>query len=213
MTFKKRTIIMAVVLCATIVIGTISLVSIFAVSQLSGQKANVSVSYTVVRPKNYTGTVSFYLKRAGEESYTCLTQDMDISKESVSSQLTAGIDEEDITLSDASPYFIMCWVFKNTTEESKYYDSVSFTVTPAYTDTGDTNEGVTITSNRSYSNISANKTPEQMDDASIKTSGIGTGYGGIYPGQAVFYYIKVAMKDKYTSVIYDGEFNWTITSQ
>ncbi len=219
MTFKKRAIMASCWVGVSLVVLAVSLVAVFAVSTLAGQKTNVSVSYTVIRPKNYTGSVSLYLKKAGEESYTPISTDLDVSKDSnLSEQITSAITNEDIALSDECPYFILCWQITNDTEDSKYYDRINYYATLAYTDTDDTDTQVTITyyTRNITSTTTAQNIPEYTADTAITTSkALGNltyvSNATIAVGRTYFYYIKVAISDKYQDAKFSGDFTWTIT--
>ncbi len=219
MTFKKRAVMASCWVGVSLVVLAVSLVAVLAVSTLAGQKANVSVSYKVIRPKNYTGSINFYFKKAGDETYTPLNADIDFSIDSnLSEQITSAITNEDIALSDECPYFILCWQIANDTEGSKYYDRVPYYATLAYTDTDDTDTQVTITYYTRYitSTNTAQNIPEYTADTAITTSkALGNltyvSNATINVGYVNFYYVKVAIKDKYQDAKFSGDFTWTIT--
>ncbi len=230
MTFKKKAVSMAIAFGATFTVIMLSLISVFALSSLTGQKANVFVSYTVVPPEGvtdtyYEGKVSLYYKLAGDSDYTLLDGGANFNKNDVepSSYTTNSITDEEIELTAEHTYFILCWKIENSTENSVNYNRKNFSVTLDYVDTDETDAKVNIRyDTRSQSLTSANNAsypylePKFTADGNISTSkSLGNltyvSNASINVGYAHFFYVKVTIADKYQDAVFNGDFTLTIT--
>ncbi len=219
MTFRKKTIVMAVAFCVTFVVGAISLVSIFAISTLVGQKANVSLTYSVVKSKNYTGVISLWLKKAGESTFTCIDDGIGFNKGVSGTVNTSSITSDDIELTETCTNFTLCWVISNNTEDSKYYEKEDFLASFAYEDTGDTDAQVTVSGNSSSGLISLSSASLPKNPQSYLPSLYSKGLGNktffsnstIKLGCTYLYFIQVSLADKYQDAVFNGDFIWTIT--
>ncbi len=222
MSFKKRAIIMGLTIGMTFAFAVISVVSIFAVKNLSGQSANVLVSYNVVHPPSdeeefYAGSVKFYYKRQGDSGYTRADNNIGFNKNNLSSYVTRSLTNEDIELTEVNTYFILCWEISNNTENSVNYQGKSFKVLLNYVDTDEADSMVTIRfATKSYApDVYANY-PGAVGDSSITTS---KNLGSISyiadtvidVGYTHFFYVKVTLKDKFEDAVFSGDFTWTIT--
>ncbi len=207
MTFKNKAILAGCTVGFSVVLAIVSLVSIFAVSSVSDKnKTNVKITY---KSTLVSATYSFCYKNADEENYTYLNKDVSIASkaEDGPTWTTDSISNTEIHLSKNSPYFIMCWAFKNTGNVpiSVAYSSSNVKVT-----------GVSRTFKAYQASSTIAWTPENMDDDSITVSMTGESGGwyysrGISSGTIRYYFIKITMSSKYTSVNYTEDFSWTLS--
>ncbi len=211
MSFKKKAIVMGLTIGMTFAFAIISLISIFAVSSLSLGKTNLTVTY---KSTFFEGNISFYYKNATDPSYILVDKEISLASSGklLSETITTSTIEDDlIVLSEENPYFILCWVIYNTSAETRCSATLS------YTDTNETNTGINVTyaySTPSASNLSDSKylTPDFIADTSVSINGFGVNATTVSAGGKCFRFVKIALKDRYTSAVYDGEFTWTITT-
>ncbi len=211
MTFKNKAILAGCTVGFSVVLAIVSLVSIFAVSSVSNKnKTNVKITYTSTL---VSATYSFCYKNADEENYTYLNKDVSIASkaEDGPTWTTDSISNTEIHLSKNSPYFILCWVFKNTGSVAM---QTNLSRTPV---SGSSNNGYATNFGVTYINKDGTYKPENMKDENITRTDTSyggspwTGSSGIGVGYTYFFFIKITMNSKYVNVNLNYDYNWTLS--
>ncbi len=198
MTFKKRTIICLCTISATLVFALISVIAVFAVSNIK-VKTNMSVTYT----SNVVGATYSLRYRDAVVGYTYIDEGVDISSAGEDPVVTTSqIGNEQTELGSSNNYGIWCWSFKNT-------GANAFNLTLNYEDADNRDRGINIAVLR---NTRSDATSSNINTAVSLGSQTYFNSESLQPGSTAYFYVKIVLDANSQYAEMSGTFNWTLTT-